>query len=244
MSDYVPPPPPGDQPPPPPPPPPPGGYGAAAPGPSGGPDLDVGAAISYGWNGFTRNVGPLLLITLVVVLLSVGLSLGGQFAFGDSFILSLAWNIVTTVISLIVAMGLIRAALAVVDGRTPELGMLFQSEGFVPYLVASLLVGIGVGLGLLLCLIPGLILAFLFAFYGYAIVDGRTNDGVEAMKISWQLVSANVGSLILLFLLVLAINFAGALLCGLGLFITYPLTAIAVAYAWRRMTGGPIAAQA
>jgi hypothetical protein len=242
MSDYAPPPPPGDQPPPPPPPPP-GGYGAPAPGPSDGPGLDVGAAISYGWNGFTRNVGPLLLITLIVVVLSIGLSVVGQFAFGDSFVLSLAWNIVTTVVSLIVAMGLIRAALAVVDGRTPEVGMLFQGEGLVPYLVASLLVGISVGIGILLCIIPGLILAFLFAFYGYAIVDGRTGDGIEAMKISWQLVSSNVGSLILLFLLVLAINFAGALLCGIGLFVTYPLTAIAIAYAWRRMTGGHVAAQ-
>jgi uncharacterized membrane protein len=212
--------------------------------PSGGQDLDAGAAISYGWNAFTRNVGPLLLIGLIVVLLSIGLSLVGQFIFGDSIILSLTWNIVTTVISLIVAMGLIRAALAVVDGRTPEVGMLFSGEGFVPYLVASLLVGISVGFGLLLCLIPGLILAFLFAFYGYAIVDGRTNDGIEAMKISWQVASSNVGSLILLLLLVVVINFAGALLCGLGLFVTYPLTAIAIAYAWRRLTGGPVAALA
>lgn len=243
MSDYAPPPPPGDVPPPPPPPPPPPG-GPGAPPPAGGPNLDVGAAISYGWTGFTRNVGPLLLIALIVVVVSIGLSFAGQFVFGDSLILSLFWNIVTTVVSLILAMGLIRAALAVLDGRTPEVGMLFQTDGFVPYLVASLLVGIAVGLGLLLCIIPGLILAFLFAFFGYAIVDGRTNDGVEAMKISWQLASSNVGSLLLLFILVLAINLVGALLCGLGLFVTYPLTAIAIAYAWRVLTGGHISVQA
>lgn len=122
--------------------------------------------------------------------------------------------------------------------------MLFQTDGFVPYLVASLLVGISVGIGILLCILPGLILAFLFAFYGYAIVDGRTNDGIEAMKASWQLVSSNIGSLLLLFLLVIVINIAGALLCGIGLFVTYPLTAIAIAYAWRTLTGGHIAAQA
>lgn len=236
MSDYGP-------PPPPPPPPPPGEpprHGAPAPGPQGGSAPDAGAAIAYGWNGFTRNAGPLLLIALIVVVVSFGLSIFGSYVF-DSIIMSMLWNVVTTVVSLILALGLIRAALAVVDGRTPEVGMLFETDGFVPYLVASILVGLAVGVGLLLCIVPGLILAFLLAFYGYAIVDGRTDDGVEAMKISWQLVSSNVGSLLLLFVLVVAINFVGMLLCGLGLFVTYPLTAIAVAYAWRTMSGGTIA---
>ncbi len=224
--------------PPPPPPPPPPGYGAPTPGPSGG-QLDAGAAIGYGWNGLTKNLGPLVLITLVIVAIQVGLSIVGQ-AF-DSWILQLTWNIVTTVVGLILAMGLIRAALAVVDGRTPEVGMLFRSEGFVPYLVASILVGLAVGVGFILCIIPGLIVAFLFAFYGYGIVDGRTDDGIEAMKMSWSLVSSNVGSLLLLFILTVLINVAGFLLCGIGLLFTYPLTAIAVAYAWRTLSGGAVA---
>lgn len=235
MSDYTPPPPPGDVPPPPGMPP---GPGAPPPGPSGAP-LDAGAAISYGWNGFTRNAGALILIAVVVVVVYVGLSVVGQL-FLDSWLIMLTWNILTTVVSLILAMGLIRAALAVVDGRTPEVGMLFQTEGFVPYLVASILVGLAVGVGFLLCIIPGLILAFLFAFYGYAIVDGRTDDGIEAMKMSWQLVSANVGSLLLLFLLVLLINLLAVCSFGLLFVVTYPITAIAVAYAWRRLSGGSV----
>jgi len=223
-------------PPPPPPPPPPGGA-APTPGPSGG-QLDAGAAIGYGWKGLTKNLGPLILITLVIVAIQAALSIFGQEF--DSVFLLLMWNVLTTVVGLILAMGLIRASLAVVDGRTPEVGMLFQSEGFVPYLVASILVGLAVGVGFILCIIPGLILAFLFAFYGYGIVDGRTDDGIEAMKMSWNLVTSNVGSLLLLFVLVVLINFAGLLLCFIGLLFTYPLTAIAVAYAWRTLSGGTV----
>ena len=63
--------------PPPPPPPPPPGYGAPTPGPSGG-QLDAGAAIGYGWNGLTKNLGPLVLITLVIVAVQVGFSIVGQ----------------------------------------------------------------------------------------------------------------------------------------------------------------------
>jgi hypothetical protein len=196
-------------------------------------------AISYGWKGLTKYLGPLILIALIVVAISIGMNVVGLIF--DSVILQLLWNIVTIGVSLIVAMGLIRAALAVVDGRAPEVGMLFHTENFVPYLVASILVGLSVGVGFIFCIIPGIILAFLFAFYGYAIVDGRTSDGIEAMKTSWNLVSSNVGQLLLLFILVILINIAGALLCGVGLLFTYPLTAIAIAFAWRQVSGGTVA---
>jgi uncharacterized membrane protein len=84
----------------------------------------------------------------------------------------------------------------------------------------------------------------MFAFYGYAIVDERTGSATEAIGMSWNLVSKNVGQLLLLFILLLVINFGGAILCGIGLLFTYPLTAVAVAFAWRRISGGPVAALA
>jgi uncharacterized membrane protein len=201
--------------------------------------LDAGAAISYGWNGLTKNLGPLILITLVIVAVQIGFSIVGQ-AF-DSWLLIMTWNIFTTVVGFILAMGLIRASLSVVDGRTPDVGMLFRSEGLLPYVIASILVGLAVGVGLILCIIPGLIAAFLFAFYGYGIVDGRTDDGIESMKMSWNLVASNVVPMLLLFLIVIGINIVGLLLCGIGLLFTYPLTAVAFAYAWRTMSGGTVA---
>ena len=61
------------------------------------------------------------------------------------------------------------------------------------------------------------------------------------MKTSWNLTSKNIGPLILLFILAFLINLVGALLCGVGLLFTYPITAVAIAYAWRTLTGGRIA---
>ena len=46
-----------------PPPPPPSPYGAPQPA-GGGPD--AGAAISYGWKKFQENVGPMLIVVLMV----------------------------------------------------------------------------------------------------------------------------------------------------------------------------------
>lgn len=226
-------------PPPPPPPPPPGeppSYGTPAPGAGG--NLDAGAAISYGWSALKKYIGPFLLIALVIIVVQIALSAVGL-AFENYFV-SMTWNILTWVIGLVLAMGLIRAALAVLDGREPEVGMLFQTDSLGAYLVASILVGLLFGVGLILCVIPGLIVLFLFAFYGYAIVDGRTNDAIESMKMSYQLVTKNAGSLLLLFILAVVINVVGALLCLVGLLATYPLTAVAIAYAWRTISGGRI----
>lgn len=227
-------------PPPPPPPPPPGeppNYGTPPAGAGGG-DLEAGAAISYGWNALKRYLGPFILIALVIIAVQVALSLVGL-AF-DNYWLQMTWNIITWVVGLILAMGLIRAALAVLDGHEPEVGMLFRTDGLAPYLIASILVGVLFGVGLILCVIPGLIVLFLFAFYGYAIVDGRSNDAIDAMKMSYQLVTKHVGALLLLFILCLLINVLGALLCLVGLLFTYPITAVAIAYAWRKISGGQV----
>ena len=96
-------------------------------------------------------------------------------------------------------------------------------------------------LGLLLCVIPGLFLAFMWQFYGYTIADGDTPDPIGALTRSWNLVKDNVGSLLVLARVLLLLNFLGALLCGIGLLVTLPVTAIAVAFAWRTVTGGRVA---
>ena len=179
-----------------------------------------------------------ILIALVIFVVQAAFSAVGL-AF-DNYWLRMTWNILTWVVGLILAMGLIRAALAVLDGREPEVGMLFKTDRLGAYVIASILVGILAGVGLILCIIPGLIVLFLLAFYGYAIVDGRTNDAIDSLKMSYQLVTKHVGALLLLFILCFLINILGFLLCFVGLLATYPITAVAIAYAWRKISGGQV----
>jgi uncharacterized membrane protein len=168
----------------------------------------------------------------------------------DSWFLTIVGGLLSAFISLVVGLGLIRAALAILDGGRPSVEQLISTKDIWPYIIASLLVAVIVTVGLILCLIPGLIAGFLLQFYGYAIID-RKSDSVTtapessptgALRASFEVVAANVGSLILLAVLCLLLNLAGALLCGLGLLVTLPVTAIAVAYAWRYFSGGRIAA--
>ena len=207
-------------------------------------------AISYGWKGFTANIGPLVVIGLVLLLVSVATNWLSQ-GF-DNFFLSISASVLSMFISLVISLGLIRAALAILDGRQPSVEQLLSTRDIGPYFIASVLVAIVVSVGLLLCIIPGLIAGFLLQFYGYAIIDHKADSVTTApqssptgaIRASFEVVAANIGPLILLAVLCFVLNVAGALLCGIGLLVTVPVTAIAIAYAWRYFSGGQIAVPA
>ena len=106
-----PPPPPGSMPPPPPPPPP-------GSGPIGGGEFRVGEAISYGWNATVKNIGPMLIITIVILVVQAVLRfIGVGF---DNQVLLFVWTVLGFAVGLVLAMGLIRAALRVTDGGRPD----------------------------------------------------------------------------------------------------------------------------
>lgn len=266
---YPPPPPSGAAYPPPPagayPPPPPGAYpppnaqGGYALPTGGAPAraFSVGDALNYGWKGFQNNLGPIVVIMAAIIVVNGLFSLLGRVT-RDSTFLSLGVSLLSAFVSLLIGLGLIRAALIILDGRRPEVADVLNTDGIGVYIVASLLVGAIVTVGFILCIIPGLIAAFLLQFYGYAIVDKRTDtttvvpnaDPIGAIRTSYEVVSANVGNLILLALVGFGIAIAtviGLALCvvpGLVImFVAAPVMAIALAYAWRYFTHGVIAAQ-
>jgi uncharacterized membrane protein len=142
---------------------------------------------------------------------------------------------------MILALGLYRASLAVVKGQTPDVSMLFQVEGLGSYIIAAILYGLMVFVGLIFCIIPGIILAIMFMFYGYLIVEDPTLGPTEALSKAQQITKGRLGELFVFGLALFGINLVGALLCGIGLLFTYGISAIAVAYAYRTLNGEPVA---
>ncbi len=201
--------------------------------------FSVGDAVGYGWTAYWKNIGPLLLITLVIFAAQFIIGLIGQ-ATGNFFV-SLIFSIAAFVVSMILTMGLIRAALAVVRGETPEVNMLFETEGLGSFIVAAILFGIMLWVGLLLCIIPGIFVAIIFMFYGFIIVENPSISPTDALKKSQEMTSGRLGELFVFGLALFGINLVGAILCGIGLLFTYGITAIAVAYAYRTLRGEPVA---
>ena len=81
---------------------------------------------------------------------------------------------------------------------------------------------------------------FFGSYFVYFIVD-QDMGAVESIKASFSFVKDNLGSLFLLLLLSWVILFVGALLCGIGLFVAYPVVYIAYAYAYKALRGAPVA---
>jgi uncharacterized membrane protein len=206
---------------------------------SGAAAFSVGDAIGYGWNAYWKNVGPMLLITIVIIAVQLVVNVIGRASGSIAF--SLIFSILGWIVSMILSMGLIRAALAVVKGQTPEVSMLFETEGLGSYVVAAIIFGIAFGVGLILCIIPGIIIGIIWMFYGFLIVENPTLGPTDALKQSQEMTKGRIGELFVFGLALFGINLVGALLCGVGLLFTYGITAIAVAYAFRTLKGEGVA---
>ncbi|UKJ65194.1 hypothetical protein H1Q78_07650 [Cellulosimicrobium cellulans] len=232
-----------------------GGYGAQ-PGYTG-PAFAVGEAISYGWRKVTSNLGPWILVALIFIAVNVAWSwiTGGFDQFQDQYdftdtnfaavsgitFTSILLGIVGTVIGYLITAFFTRGALDEVDGRRPDVAAFFRIGNVVNVLLAALIVGILTGIGIVLCILPGFAVLLFSAFVYYVALDQGV-DAITAIRTSFSLVAKNFGQVFLLLLALFGINILGAIPCGLGLFVTIPLSYVAVGFAYRRLTGGVPAA--
>lgn len=219
---------------------PPGGAPMGAPAAAGG--AGVGDALNYGWKKFQEFVGPILIAVLIYAGVMIVFSLLAA-AFAQAFdgvAGQLVLNALQWVVSSIVAIIIIRAVLAIVDGRPIDTGQLFSGDQLGPYIIGSLIFSVIAFVGFLLCIIPGVIFAFLGWYWGYFLLDQKL-EPVEAIKASIELVRNNVGTMLGWAVVSILVNFVGLLLCGIGLLVTIPVTYIGTGYLFRRLQGQPVA---
>jgi hypothetical protein len=215
----------------------PGGAFAAAGGAGGSiggqpTTLEVGAALSYGWNKFVQYIGQIIVIVLVIFGVNIIFNVVSQTL--DSIVLSLIVSLIGWVVSMILQLGLIRVGLAITEGRSPEVSMLFQTDHLGPFILATILYGLAVMVGLLALCVGALVVAFFLWFYGFFIVDKNAGP-TESLGASFNLVKDNFGQ-VLLFALVAVI--LTIVTCGLA----SAIVMIATAYAYKVLTNQPIAA--
>lgn len=229
--------------------------------------FEVGEALRFAWQRFTGNALLWILFVLLLVVANLVFNSGtfssdnldevqnsvrtaGQGGYPTlvETVLTFAGTGVGLAFALlgVVVSGILQgmgtaAALREVSGEKPTFAGLFQPRNLGMVVVAALLLFAAQVVGALLCGI-GLLVVAVFAVFTYQGVIDRDLNAWAAFTESFRLVGRNFGSVILLELALLGINVLGALLCGLGLLITIPLTLIALSFAYRRLTGGPVVA--
>ena len=85
-------------------------------------------------------------------------------------------------------------AIKVATGRPLAWGDLFTFPNFGASLLAAFLTWLATSVGVLLCVVPGIIAAFLLHYSVYFTVD-KGMDGIAGMKASWATLSSHVGEL-------------------------------------------------
>lgn len=133
--------------------------------------------------------------------------------------------------------GMTVVSLRIANGAPVEFGNFFDGfKKFVPLMLLNIVMGFGVALGSLLLILPGIYLALAWSFAMTICVD-RDEDFWPAMSASMQVVNGNFGKVILWMLLVGAVNAVGVLACGLGIFLTAPVTGVATAVFYKKLLG-------
>ena len=211
--------------------------GPASAVPSGPGDFSVGEALAYGWNKFVAYIGQIILIVLVIfVVQGVFFALSRVIGSGSSvgaLVLSSVISVVGWVVALRLQAGLIRAGLAITRGEEPQVSMLFETANLGPYIVASILVGLLYVVGVLACCIGVIVVAIFTLFYGYFVID-KSAQPVDSITGSFNLVKNNFGVILGFAIVVFLLNL---ITCGLAVGVTQ----IATAYAYKKLTGQPVA---
>lgn len=251
----------------PPAPPVPPGYGAP---PAGAGGYDAVAAVKYGWATFTKSPSTLLVPALVVILIVAAAQItlqlvftgiflstddctvnitdtgivandcGGPGFFTSLFVAALVGGI-GTFISQILAAGLIRSALNIVDGQPAlDVGGVFGWASKPAVIQTAAILGGLSFLGTFVFYVGAIVVSFLTAFAMFFAVD-RGTGGVEAIKSSAMFMINNIGNTILFVLLGIAVLIAGALACLVGLFVAIPVLIVAAAYTFRVLHNQPVA---
>ena len=233
---------------------PPMGYGGQ---PGGSPQYSPGDAVRYGWEGFKANLGPFLGVTLVLAAVMLIIDFGTQLAVTGSLIqetdpmtglpenpvgvlgnlVLFGSSLVVTVISFVLSAGLYRAALDVADSGRADIGTMFTRIPWLQLILVSILVSLITIVGIILCIIPGIIAAFLLYYSQVAVVDGHS--AIDGLKASFEMVKDNVGPILVLTLIFIGLAILALCTLGIAYLVLIPVSNIAVAYTWRTLSGRP-----
>jgi hypothetical protein len=134
-----------------------------------------------------------------------------------------------------IQLGMMKICLKLSRGEHAELNDLFSCYHLLfKYLLSSICFLAIFILGMFLLIIPGIIFGLKYQFYGYLIIDQGAGP-IEALKKSSALTRDVKWNLFVFHILLILINFGGVLCLFVGLFVTIPITAVAVAYVYRNL---------
>ncbi len=202
--------------------------------------LPLAEAIKFGWR--TVRESPLFLIGTAFVAVGVPwlIDWGGEIALDDGAP-QFGIELICIVVSATLVLGLAKIYLRYRDGERPVFENLFDGLAqFHKYLGAAIIAMVAVVMGLVLLVLPGIVFLIRLWFLAFVVVDERKGP-LGAIQDSWDISRGHTFDLFLLFLLLCGLNLLGLICLVVGLFVTVPISGLALAYTYRVLKPRPSA---
>jgi hypothetical protein len=194
------------------------------------------AAFLAGWNLFWTR--PLFLMGVVLVVTAVStasdtvlrsLSVGSGLLF--------ALNVLAFVVNTILSMGMMLTALRIHDKvETGFADLLEPVPLFWKYVGATLISALCFVVGFVLFIVPGIVAELAFSMALYIVIDKEVGP-IAALKASYHLTKGHRLNLLIFIALLVALNMLGAMLVGIGLLVTIPVSLLALVWVYRWLEG-------
>jgi len=199
--------------------------------------FSIGDAVKYGWRKATGNISFFVVLFLIFIVVNVApAALGALFQHLNISILSFAAQLVGWALQLTMSLGLINVALRLHDNKKANYKNLFDHVHLViPYFLTSIIYGLIVFVGFILLIVPGIVWSIKFRYFPYLMVD-RNLGPIDALKESAKMTRGFKWKIFWFGVVIALINILGFLALIVGLFITVPLSMMAEAWVYRKLT--------
>jgi len=207
--------------------------------------LSVKESLRHGWNTFKSRPWIFVQVGILLFLINIAINLiqsvvefaGGQGGEMIALILGLLSVGLGIGVSFLISMGETAFFLrAHNDTASLSFKDLWHPHPFWKFLGASLLAGLMILVGLVLLIVPGIIVGLMVAFVGYIVIDEKLGP-IDAIKRSVALTKGSRFKLFQLALATLLLNILGFFALLVGLFVTVPVSFIAMVHAYRTLKG-------
>jgi hypothetical protein len=187
--------------------------------------FSVGECVEFGWNTFKQKPAAYVLTTLVLLVAYTAAQAASAYLRHVGFALGIVLGPLFWICTIAVAR---RGA----TGAEPTLADAFRP--FTERQGDHLMVCLAMVSGVILCGVGIVVTWFLCLFSAVLVLDGR--DFKAAVIESKDLVLKYPGEVAMLLLVILALNFAGLIACGIGTLVTTPIASLALVHAYEQLT--------
>ncbi len=181
--------------------------------------------LRFGWNTFKQHAWFLIALTFLYFLVT--------FIVADI-------SVIRDIVSMLMSIAFTAVTLKLVDGHSSRYGDLlvpFKTyKVTLHYFLASILYMLIVLVGLILLILPGVYLLVRLQFFAYLLVEHENMGVIESLKKSMEMTKGKFWSLFGFGIVFVLVNLLGLIALGIGLFVTIPVTCIAYAMMYRKLS--------